>query len=42
MEVGPGLFAYLQYDDSWGISNAGFLAGDDSLLAGLSADEAVR
>ncbi len=31
-EVGPGVYAYLQHDGGWGISNAGFLAGDDGLL----------
>ena len=31
-EVGPNIYAYLQHDGSWGISNAGFLAGDDGLL----------
>ena len=31
-EVGPGIYAYLQYDGSWGISNTGFLAGDDAVL----------
>ncbi len=31
-EVGPNTYAYLQHDGSWGISNAGFLAGDDGLL----------
>jgi glyoxylase-like metal-dependent hydrolase (beta-lactamase superfamily II) len=31
-EVAPDTYAYLQYDGSWGISNAGFLAGDDGLL----------
>jgi cyclase len=32
VEVGPNIYAYLQYDGSWGISNTGFLAGDDALL----------
>jgi cyclase len=31
-EVAPNTYAYLQYDGSWGISNAGFMAGDDGLL----------
>jgi len=31
-EVAPNTYAYLQHDGSWGISNAGFLAGDDGLL----------
>ncbi|HWO73504.1 MAG TPA: MBL fold metallo-hydrolase [Dehalococcoidia bacterium] len=31
-EVAPDTFAYLQHDGSWGISNAGFLAGDEGLL----------
>jgi cyclase len=31
-EVAPDTYAYLQYDGSWGISNAGFLEGDDGLL----------
>src|SRR5215204_4141776 len=31
-EVGPGIYAYLQYDGSWGISNAGFVQGPDGLL----------
>jgi cyclase len=31
-EVAPHTYAYLQYDGSWGISNAGFLVGDDGLL----------
>jgi cyclase len=31
-EVGPGIYAYLQYDGSWGISNAGFVEGPDGLL----------
>ena len=32
VEVGPDIYAYLQYDGSWGISNTGFLVGDDGLL----------
>jgi cyclase len=32
LEVAPNTYAYLQYDGSWGISNAGFLVGDDGLL----------
>jgi glyoxylase-like metal-dependent hydrolase (beta-lactamase superfamily II) len=31
-EVAPNTSAYLQYDGSWGISNAGFLVGADGLL----------
>ena len=31
-EVAPDTYAYLQHDGSWGISNAGFLVGDDGLL----------
>jgi cyclase len=31
-EVAPNTYAYLQYDGSWGISNTGFLEGDDGLL----------
>lgn len=31
-EVGDGLYAYLQWDGGWGISNAGFLDGGDGLL----------
>jgi cyclase len=31
-EVGPDIYAYFQHDGSWGISNAGFLKGDDGLL----------
>jgi cyclase len=31
-EVAPNTYAYLQYDGSWGISNAGFLVGADGLL----------
>jgi glyoxylase-like metal-dependent hydrolase (beta-lactamase superfamily II) len=31
-EVAPDTYAYLQYDGSWGISNAGFMTGDDGLL----------
>jgi cyclase len=31
-EVAANTYAYLQYDGSWGISNAGFLEGDDGLL----------
>jgi len=29
VEVGPNIFAYLQYDGSWGISNTGFLNAPD-------------
>src|SRR6266498_3885149 len=32
VEVGPDIYAYLQFDGSWGISNTGFLAGDDAVL----------
>jgi cyclase len=32
VEVGPDIYAYLQYDGSWGISNTGFLVGADDLL----------
>ena len=32
VEVGNNLFAYLQWNGGWGISNAGFLVSDDSLL----------
>ena len=32
VEVAPNTFAYLQHDGSWGISNAGFLLGNDGLL----------
>jgi glyoxylase-like metal-dependent hydrolase (beta-lactamase superfamily II) len=32
VEVGPDIYAYLQFDGSWGISNTGFLVGDDGLL----------
>jgi cyclase len=31
-EVAPNTYAYLQYDGSWGISNAGFMTGDEGLL----------
>ena len=31
-ELGDDLYAYLQWDGGWGISNAGFLAADDGLL----------
>jgi glyoxylase-like metal-dependent hydrolase (beta-lactamase superfamily II) len=31
-EVAPNTFAYLQHDGGWGISNAGFMVGDDGLL----------
>ena len=30
VEVGNNLFAYLQWNGGWGISNAGFLVNDDS------------
>jgi cyclase len=32
VEVAANTYAYLQYDGSWGISNAGFMVGDDGLL----------
>jgi cyclase len=32
VEVAPKTHAYLQYDGGWGISNAGFVEGDDGLL----------
>ena len=32
VEVGNNLFAYLQWNGGWGISNAGFLVNDDGLL----------
>ena len=32
VEVASNTYAYLQYDGSWGISNAGFMVGDDGLL----------
>ena len=32
VEIGNNLFAYLQWNGGWGISNAGFLVSDDSLL----------
>ena len=32
VELGDNLFAYLQWDGGWGISNAGMLATDDGLL----------
>jgi cyclase len=31
-EVAPNTYAYLQYDGSWGISNTGFMEGEDGLL----------
>ena len=31
-EVAPNTYAYLQHDGSWGISNTGFLVGEDGLL----------
>ena len=31
-EVGDGIYAYLQWDGGWGISNAGFVEGADGLL----------
>jgi cyclase len=30
--VAPNTYAYLQHDGSWGISNAGFMSGDEGLL----------
>ena len=32
VELGDSLYAYLQWDGGWGISNAGFLDGGDGLL----------
>jgi glyoxylase-like metal-dependent hydrolase (beta-lactamase superfamily II) len=32
VELGDNLYAYMQWDGGWGISNAGFLVGDDGLL----------
>jgi len=32
VEVGDNLYAYMQWDGGWGISNAGFLVDDDGLL----------
>jgi len=31
-EVAPNTYAYLQHDGTWGISNAGFLVGEEGLL----------
>jgi len=31
-EVGDGLYAYMQFDGGWGISNAGFVPSDDGVL----------
>ncbi len=31
-EVAPNTYAYLQHDGGWGISNAGFMVGDDGLM----------
>ncbi len=31
-QLGDGLYAYLQWDGGWGISNAGFVDGGDGLL----------
>lgn len=31
-ELRPGLYAYLQYNGTWGISNAGFLVADEGVL----------
>jgi cyclase len=31
-EIGPNIYAYLQHDGSWGISNTGFMVGDEGLL----------
>ena len=31
-EVAPNTYAYLQFDGSWGISNTGFLEGEEGLL----------
>ena len=30
-EVSPGIYAYVQLDGSWGLNNAGFIRGKDSL-----------
>ena len=30
-EVSPGIHAYIQLDGTWGLNNAGFIAGSDSL-----------
>jgi cyclase len=32
IEVAPKTYAYLQHDGSWGISNTGFMEGEDGLL----------
>lgn len=32
VEVAPNTYAYLQHDGSWGISNTGFMEGEDGLL----------
>ena len=32
-ELGDGVYAYLQWDGGWGVSNSGFVdGGDDGLL----------
>lgn len=31
-EVSPGVYAYVQLDGSWGLSNTGFLVGDDGVV----------
>jgi cyclase len=31
VELGDGLYAYLQWDGGWGVSNAGVVVGDDGL-----------
>src|SRR5262245_1068467 len=30
-EVGPGIYAYVQLDGSWGLNNPGFLVGEDGV-----------
>ena len=30
-EISPGIYAYVQLDGSWGLNNAGFIKGRDSL-----------
>jgi len=40
VDLGSGLYAYLQPDGGWGWSNAGFvLDGDDALLVDTLFDE---
>ena len=31
-EVGEGIFGYMQLDGSWGLNNAGFIVGSESVL----------